>query len=217
MEHIDFQKFSSFLYSGLLCDVMDQMGYPNQCFSKEFQPLTQDMKLFGRAFTAVMQEIFEPVEKPLVNQTKAIAAMGANEVYVLKTCGAYNAGVWGEILSTAARMNGAVGAVIDGMSRDSDNIIKMGYPTFSRGHLPTTAKNRAEIVAWQVPVVIDGVKVAPGDLIFGDLDGVCVIPREIEDAVLQECLDLEERENVIRNKILAGVNIVDAFFEIGAL
>ena len=77
MEHIDFQKFSSFLYSGLLCDVMDQMGYPNQCFSKEFQPLTQDMKLFGRAFTAVMQEIFEPVEKPLVNQTKAIAAMGA--------------------------------------------------------------------------------------------------------------------------------------------
>ena len=68
-----------------------------------------------------------------------------------------------------------------------------------------------------MPVVIDSVKVAPGDLIFADLDGVCVIPQEIEDAVLQECLDLEERENVIRNKILAGVNIVDAFFEIGAL
>ena len=217
MREINFEEWKDFLFSGLICDVMDGLGYPNQSLSHEFQPLVPEMKVFGRVFTAVMQELAAPVETPLVNQTKAIAALGKDDVYVLKTIGAYNAGVWGEILTSGAKMQGALGAVIDGYSRDSAPVIEMGFPVFSRGRDPRTAKQRAEIVAWQVPVVIDGVSVKPGDLVYADYDGVCFIPEEIVGEVLEKCRELEAAETRTRDKILSGVNIVNAFFDNGAL
>jgi len=93
----------------------------------------------------------------------------------------------------------------------------MEFPLVACGHLPTTSKGRTEITKWQIPVEIDGVAVQPGDLIFGDIDGVVVIPREVQDQVIGRCLEIMASEDVVRTRIQNGDSVVETYMQIGAI
>ena len=215
--NINFKQLRETLYAGLVCDVLDYFGYRNQSLGSEFYPIVPGSVLFGRAYTVVAQPVVVVPEDALVNQCRSIEGVQENDVYVLSTVGGYNAGIWGEIMATALRVRKGTGALIDGMVRDTRQLVEMQFPVIGRGHLPTTSKGRTEITAWKVPIEIDGVRINPGDLIFGDVDGVAVIPQEIEDQVLERCLHILSNENLVRDKILAGESIVETYLEIGAI
>ena len=204
-------------YSGLVCDVLDYFGYRSQSLSPAFQPLEPDMVLWGRAYTTRAVPAGKLTKESMVNQCKSIEGVKDGEIYIMACQGAYLAGVWGEIMSTGVRVNGGVGALIDGMIRDSNQVKEMRFPVISRGHLPTTAKGRMEIVDIQCDVVIDGVVIHPGDLIFGDIDGVAVIPQQIENDVIQRCLAIIASENVVRDRVLAGDPISKVYMEIDTI
>ena len=213
----DLPSLSKQFYVGLVCDVLDYFGYRNQSLGAAFQPLEPDMVLMGRAYTTRAVPAGKMTKESMVNQCKSIEGVKDGEIYVMACQGAYLAGVWGEIMSTGVRVNGGVGALIDGMIRDSNQVKEMQFPVISRGHLPTTAKGRMEIVDIQCDVVIDGVTIHPGDLIFGDLDGVAIIPQQIEDEVIERCLAILASENVVRDRVLAGDPISKVYMEIGAI
>ncbi len=206
------------LYSGLICDVLDYFGYRDQSFKRAFVPVREDMSVFGYAFPVTAERVDTMIENALVSQCISVDEVKEGDVYLLTTKdGDYHGAVWGELMSTGVRAHGGVGAIIDGMLRDTKQVLAMDFPVISRGHLPTTSKGRTEITAWNVPVTIDGVLVRPGDLIFGDVDGVVVIPAEAIDKVLDRCARIMENENVTRDLIAAGASVAETYMKIGAI
>lgn len=206
------------LYSGLICDVLDYFGYRDQSFTSRFSPAREDMTVFGYAYPVQAERVDEMPENALVNQCTSIDHVKPGDVYVLATKNDdFHGAIWGEIMSTGVRAHGGVGAVINGMLRDTKQILSMDFPVVSRGHLPTTSKGRTEITAWNVPVEIDGVTVNPGDLIFGDVDGVAVIPSGIADKVLERCLHIMKNEDVTREQIANGASVAETYLKIGTI
>ena len=131
--------------------------------------------------------------------------------------GSGHSGVWGELLSTAARNSGCVGTVVDGMVRDVRQMREMGFPCFARGTCIYDSKDRQRVIDVDVVVEIAGVRFAPGDLIFADEDGVVVVPRSAEVAVLQRAWDKVHAENITRDAIRAGMKAAAAYEKYGVL
>ena len=206
------------LYSGLLCDVLDYFGYRKQSFTHEFAPVRGDMSVFGYAYPVSAKRVDGMVENALVNQCISIDHVQPGDVYILTTLDDdLDGAVWGEIMSTGVRAHGGVGAIINGMLRDTRQVLKMDFPILSRGHLPTTSKGRTEIIAWNTPIVIDGVSIHPGDLLFGDIDGVVVIPAEMIEKVIERCLHIMKNEDITRSQIAAGASVEETYMKIGTI
>ena len=205
------------LYSGILCDVMDQMGYRNQALSNEIFPLEDDTVIFGPAFTSIGTEVYSMPDDPLTAQCKVVDQLSEGEIYVLVTRGNYNCAVFGELFATAVNGRKGAGVLLDGYARDMKALHEMGFPLFFRGKNPKTSKGRCEINECQIPVLIDGVTINPGDYIFGDIDGVVIIPKEIVDQVLSEALATIQKENLVRQKLTDGISLQQAYAEIGAI
>lgn len=206
------------LYSGLLCDVLDYFGYRRQSLRCGFSPVRTDTRVFGYAYPVAAERVDTMVERALVNQCISIDQVQPGDVYFLTTRDDdFDGAVWGEIMSTGVRARGGVGAIINGMLRDTRQVLDMDFPVLARGHLPTTSKGRTEIVAWNVPVCVDGVTVRPGDLIFGDIDGVVFVPADMAERVLDRCLAILERENTTRELIAAGASVEETYMKIGTI
>lgn len=205
------------LYSGILCDVMDQMGYRNQALSASFRPLADDTVLFGRAFTSIGTEVYTMPEQPLTAQCKVIDQLSEGDIYVLATRGHYNCAIFGELLATAIQAKRGVGALIDGYSRDLKQLNEMEFSLFYKGAFPTTSKGRCEVTEAQVPILIDGVMIYPGDIIFGDIDGIVIIPSAIADKVFEEALVIVGKENNVRQSLMNGASLADTYAKIGAI
>ncbi len=205
------------LYSGVICDVLDEMGYRNQSLESGIRPLLEDTILFGPAFTSIGTQVYTMPEDPLTAQCKIVDQLGEGEVYVLATRGEINCAVFGELFGTAVLQRKGVGVLLDGKARDLRILKEMEFPLFFRGALPTTSKGRCEINEYQIPIPIDGVMIYPGDLIFGDIDGVCVIPKDIADEVLERAVEIVEKENYVREGLLKGMSLEDMYKETGAI
>lgn len=206
------------LYSGLLCDVLDYFGYRNQSFTHAFTPVRGDMSVFGYAYPVSAKRVGGMLENALVNQCISIDHVQPGDVYILATENDdFDGAVWGEIMSTGVRAHGGVGAIISGMLRDTRQVLAMDFPVFSRGHLPTTSKGRTEITAWNAPITIDGVAVNPGDLLFADIDGVVVIPKEMIEKVIERCLHIMKNEDITRAQIAAGASVEETYMRIGTI
>lgn len=205
------------LYTGVICDVMDGMGYRNQSLGKDIFPLDPDCVLFGKAFTSIGTEVYTMPADPLTAQCKVIDQLKEGEIYVLSTRGHYNCAIFGELLATAIQAKNGVGALIDGCARDQRQLKEMKFPVFYKGALPTTSKGRCEVTECQVPVLIDGVMIYPGDVIFADIDGVAIIPSQIADAVLDEAMKVIKKENKVRDGLLHGATLADTYAKIGAI
>jgi regulator of RNase E activity RraA len=210
------------LFTAAVGDVLDAHGYLHQFLPPAIQPLRADMLVVGRAMPVLEADIAVeagPQEKPspFGLMLHALDDLHANEVYVC-TGGSPAYATWGEIMSTRARQLGAVGAVVNGYSRDTRGILKLNYPVFSLGRYAQDQRPRGKVVDFRVPIQIGEVKISPGDLVFGDLDGVIVVPRSIEQDIIDQALQKVEKEIVVRNAIEKdGVSSVDAFATYGVM
>jgi regulator of RNase E activity RraA len=189
------------LYTGLVYDILDGMGLPNQALATDMRPLRADMIVAGPAFT--IQGINDPNGDPELRdrRIKLFKAMRHPCVDVRDCSFDTRVAHYGEMNAVLGRANGVVGAVIDGGIRDSRHLLEMNFPTISRYHSPVEALNRWSYFRWQTPVQLRGnlsatVTVRPGDFMFGDIDGVVVIPFER----LEEVLRLSEEHAAVENE-----------------
>jgi len=172
--------------------------------------------LVGRAMPVLITDVFEAQRSPFGRLTEALDQLEPGEVYLARN-GRAQCAAWGEILTATARARGAAGAVIDGFHRDTIRVLEQDWPVFSRGSFAQDAGIRTSVVDYRVPLEIDGVLVSPSDLIFGDIDGVVVVPRAVEDEVLELALTKAAAENVVRQAIEDGMSSTDAFATYGVL
>lgn len=205
------------LYSGILCDVLDGLGYRHQALSNAIAGLTDDTVIFGPAFTSIGTQVYSMPENPLIAQTKVVDQLGEGEIYVLVTRGEYNCAVFGELFATAVRQRKGAGVLLDAYARDIKELKKMDFPLFYRGKCPLTSKGRCEINECQIPVTLDGVTINPGDYIFGDIDGVVIIPKDLIEEVLDRAFALIQDENRVRDGLLSGDSLEKVYTEIGAI
>ena len=205
------------LYSGVLCDVLDGMGYRNQSIGQRLMPLNDDTVIFGPAFTSIATVVYSMPEHPLTAQCKVVDQLGEGEIYVLVTRGQYNCAVFGELFATAVKQRKGAGVLLDGYVRDLKAMKEMDFPLFYAGRDPRTSKGRAEINECQIPVILDGVTIRPGDLIFGDIDGVVIIPKEIADEVFEQALATIKKEDQVREGLINGDSLEKVYGEIGTI
>lgn len=205
------------LYSGLICDVLDQMGYRHQFLGCEMNALLPETVVFGKAFTAVATQVYTMPKDPLTAQCRVLDQMQPGEVLVLTTRGEYNCAILGELMATAIKSKGGTGAILDGMARDLKTVREMQFPLVYRGHLPSTSKGRAEVSECQIPIEIDGVTIHPGDYVFGDIDGTAVIPGDLLDQVVERAMETERRENDVRDRLLGGESLTETYMKLGAI
>ena len=143
--------------------------------------------------------------------------LGEGEIYVLVTRGEYNCAVFGELFATAINQRKGAGVLLDAYARDIKQLKEMDFPLFYRGKNPKTSKGRCEINECQIPVVMDGVTINPGDYIFGDCDGVVIIPKELIEEVLDRAFALIKDEDRVRDGLLSGDSLEKVYTEIGAI
>lgn len=212
-----FEEIKNKLYSGIICDVLDKKGYRNQALSNAIHGLNDTTVIFGPAFTSIGTEVYSMPNDPLTAQCRVVDQLGENEIYVLATRGHYSCAVFGELFATAVRGRRGAGVLLDGYARDMKVLMDMDFPLFYRGKNPKTSKGRCEINECQIPVVIDGVTIYPGDYIFGDIDGVAVIPGDIVENVLDSAFKTIEQENEVRDRLINGSSLEQAYRDIGAI
>ena len=217
MDKLSTDFLKQHLYSGILCDVMDQMGYHNQAIGRKIKPVKDDTVLFGPAFTSIGTQVYSMPDDPLTAQCKVVDQLGEGEVYVLVTRGEYTCALFGDLFATAVNARKGAGVLLDGLARDIRQIKDMDFPLFYVGTDPKTSKGRCEINECQIPVIIDGVTINPGDLIFGDIDGVAVIPKDIADEVFEKSMDIIEKENEVRTSLQNGLSLFEAYKKNGAI
>lgn len=204
------------LYSGVIYDLLEHMGEPNQVLANDITPLTLEMKLAGPAFTVKGTMNTTRDESMRYKRLQMITQMTKPCVEVRDRGTPFNVALYGELSATSARAHGAVGALIDGATRDSAHLIKMDFSTFARGRNPVEAFGRWAMLDYQVPILLSGllsetVLVNPGDFIFGDLDGVIVIPKHLTMEVLEECERIIGIEDTARVEFERGDNPVEVF------
>lgn len=204
------------LYAGAVYDVLEGMGYPDQAISHDLCALASGMKLAGPAFTMKGTVTAERDEAGRHQRMKMICQMTSPCIEVRDQGTPYNVAIYGELSATAARAHGAIGALIDGGTRDCGHLIAMGFPVFARYRSPVEAFGRYTLLKCQVPIRIAGeltdtVLVNPGDFIFGEEDGVLVIPKDLTLKVLLECERIRGLENDARRDFARGDDPFEVF------
>lgn len=206
------------LYTSVIGDIMDQMGYMHQFLPPQIKPLHGDMVLAGRAMTvteadtdseALKNGFGHLLNKPFGLMLEALDDLKKNEIYICSGSSPDYA-LWGELMSARAIRLGA-GGVVNGYSRDTKGILKLGFPTFSYGCYAQDQAPRGKVIAFRKPLQIGKVLVNPGDMVVGDIDGVCVVPQQIENDVFMQALGKAWGEKVVYNKILEGMSAGEAF------
>lgn len=197
-------------------DILDSLGRMHQFLPPSIRPLRSGLDVVGRAMPVRAVEVTGPQRRPFGLLMEALDQLEPGEVYLVDGGGAACA-AWGEILAETARMRGAVGAVVHGYHRDTQKLFAHEWPVFSHGSFAQDASVRSSVVAYRVHVEICGVAIAPGDLVIGDVDGVVIVPREIEDDVLARALEKASVENAVLAAIRAGMSSTAAYEQYGVL
>lgn len=204
------------LYTAVIGDVLDQLGRHHQFLPPGLRPLQPAMVLAGRAMPVRLADVFGPQPKPFGMLTEALDQLQPDEVYVAAG-GRAQCAAWGEILTATARARDAAGAVVDAYHRDTHRVHEQRWPVFSRGAYAQDAGVRMQVLDYRLPVELGGVLVSPGDLIVGDVDGVLVVPHEVEDEVVELALVKARAENTVRAAIEGGMSSAEAFRRNGVL
>lgn len=200
---------ASQLDTATISDAMDRLGIAGQCLN--IKPRDPRFRMTGRAFTI----LYGPAGKPAGTVGDFIDNVAPGSVVVLDNGGRENATVWGDILTEIAHRRGLAGTVIDGACRDVALCLELGYPIYSRSYSMRTGKDRVQVEGMEVAVNIGGARVAPGDILRGDADGVVAIPRQHEIEVLSTAEGIEAAEEAIRKSVRGGKRLDDARKEFG--
>ncbi|QEH42732.1 RraA family protein [Chitinophaga sp. XS-30] len=218
MDKEKFEWMKAQLYVPIVCDVLDSLGYRNQAMHQRLRPLDADNSIMvGRARTLHWMEMDYIEDDPYNLEIEAVDSLGPGDVVVHSTDFAGTNAPWGELMSTIAKRNGAVGCICDSMVRDCRKIIDMKFPVFYGGIRPLDSLGRGRVMAYDVPVRCGDVIVRPGELIFADFDGVVVVPREVEDQVLEMAKEKVEKENQSRADLLNGDSLRAVYNRYGVL
>ena len=207
------------LFSAIIGDVLDKMGYLHCFLPPRVRALREDMILAGRAMPVLEVDLDPDADaerKPFGLMLEALDDLKAHEVYVAAGASAEYA-LWGELMATRAMKLGAAGAVMDGWARDTAGILRLGFPVFAHGSYAQDQGPRGEVRDFRIPIAIEGVSIRPGDLIYGDRDGVLVVPREAEEEALTRAFEKLEGENLVRLAIENGMSTVEAFRTYGVM
>lgn len=211
-----FELVTGRLYTPVIGDVLDALGRTQQFLPAEIRPLRSEMVVVGRAMPVLVAAVSGPQAQPFGRLTEALDQLQPGEVYVAHG-GGVPCAAWGEILTATARTRGATGAVLHGYHRDTWKVLAQDWPVFSHGAYGQDASVRSVVTDVRVRIEIEGVVVEPGDLIIGDVDGVVVVPRELEDEVLERALEKASTENVVLEAIRNGLSSTEAFARHGVL
>lgn len=202
----------------LLCDALDAVGYSRQSPRLDIKPLTiGDSLLIGRCKTTLWADMAHVDPEPYKLELAAVDSCQADDVLICAAAGSNRSGIWGELLSTAARRSGCVGVIVDGAVRDVKKMREMRFPVFGRGQNPYDSRDRQRVIDMDVVVEIDGVRFCPGDLVAADEDGIVVVPQSVEHQVVKMAWDKAHAENQVRDAIRQGMSATEAFQTFGVL
>ena len=207
------------LNTALLSDVLDSLGHRAQALPPRIRPLDEASVMVGRARTALFMDVYDvtPGEYPYELEIALIDNLKPDEIPVFSCGGTGRIAPWGELLTTASLARGAAGALMDGLVRDIRAIRATGFPVFHGGIGPLDSKGRGKIVALDVPVECAGVRVRPGDLIFGDADGVIVVPRTVEAEAIAAAFEKLAGERSTLADLQAGLPLGQVYAKYGIL
>ena len=210
-EHEMFDTMRDKLSAALISDILDRLGAREQAMRADIRPVYQGAVVVGRAYPVIATDIFKILDNPYQGEIEAVDSLKPNDVMVVYTHRSKRICFWGELLSTAARARGACGIVVDGYTRDVAQIAAMKFPTFATGMSVVDTAGRAMVIGHGCPVSCGDVLVNPGDIVFGDVDGVVVIPKELEKEVIPLALEKAGKENLVRDALLKGAMLGDAY------
>jgi regulator of RNase E activity RraA len=204
------------LYTPVVGDILDDLGFVHQFLPQPIQPMREGMKVVGRAMPVLMIDVFGKQKQPFGKLTEALDQLQPGEVYVAGG-GEMRCAYWGEILTATAKKRGAAGAVINGYHRDTPRVLEQDWPVFSRGRFAQDSAVRTQVVDYHCPIEVGPVRVEPGDLVCGDLDGVVIVPRKVELEVIERALTKARGEKTVRKAIEGGMSSTEAFRKYGIL
>lgn len=205
------------LYSAVVADALDALGFRNQSPLVQLKPQTGIPKLVGRCKTTLWTDMAHEDPKPYELELIALDACRPDDVLIAAAGGSIRSGIWGELLSTAARNRGCVGTIVDGAVRDVAKMTAMKFPVFALGTCLYDSMHRQRVIDIDVSVEIAGVRFCPGDLVIADLDGVVVVPRAVEAEAIARAWKKVHEENVTRDAIRGGMKAVAAYKKYGVL
>lgn len=218
------------LFTAVVGDVMDQLGLQQQFLPPQIKPLRPDMVVVGRAMPVLESDTAfidsnnsatTTSRNPALQQAfglmlEALDDLKPHEVY-LCTGASPSYALWGELMSLRATLLKAAGAIVNGYSRDTQGILDLGFPTFSWGAYAQDQAPRGRVIDYRCAVRIGTVHVNPGDIVFGDLDGVCVIPQQHETEVFRLAVEKARGEKTVRKAIEGGMSATEAYRQFGIL
>jgi regulator of RNase E activity RraA len=213
------------LFTCVVGDVMDKMGLQHQFLPPQIRPLRPDMVVIGRAMPVLSVDVFDEkttgsanrlMEKPFGLMLEALDDLRSNEIYVNTGSSPRNA-LWGELMSIRARKLGAAGAVLNGYLRDTKAVLNLNFPAFCWGSYAQDSAPRYKVMDFRIAVEIGSVRVRPGDFLFGDIDGVCVIPADAASEAFSRALEKARGEKLVRRALEKGSSAVAAFEKHGIM
>ncbi len=205
------------LYSAVISDALDGLGYKRQSPRLPLRPFTSTGLLVGRCKTTLWVDMAHIDQHPYELELKAVDACRPDDILIAAAGGSVRSGIWGELLTTAAQNQGCVGAIVDGAIRDVSKIRAMDFPVFARETCVYDSLNRQRVVDIDVSVELDGVIFHPGDLVFADEDGIVVVPQIVEHEAIRRAWDKVHAENIVRDAIRNGLKATEAFAKYGVL
>ncbi|HUW82444.1 MAG TPA: RraA family protein [Phycisphaerae bacterium] len=207
------------LRTALLCDAMDELGLLSQAMAEWIRPLAPkvDQVIAGRAATALFVDVHQRRDNPYEQEIAFVDSLQPGDVAVVATNCSRSNGVWGELMSTAARTRGAKATVTDGLCRDMRQIVELDYAVYCAGLKPVDSAPRGLLIEHDTTVMCGQVRVHPGDWVVLDIDGVCVIPQEAADKVIRSALDKASREQHTKRELAEGAYLRDVYDKYGVL
>jgi regulator of RNase E activity RraA len=205
------------LYAAVVCDALDAMEFINQSPRVQLVCQSGGPMLVGRCRTTLWADMAHVDPSPYELELLAVDGCKPDDVLIAAAGGSMRSGIWGELLSTAARNSGCVGAIVDGAVRDVTKMRAMNFTTFARGTCIYDSQNRQRVVDLDVAVEIAGVKIESGDLVIADSDGVVIVPKKIEKEALRRAWEKVHAENITRDAIKQGMKATAAYQKYGVL
>ena len=217
MAEITLPQMREKLYSAVVCDALDKLGLKNQSPRVQLLPMTVQGVLIGRCKTTLWADTAHEDPRPYELELKAVDSCQPDDVVIAAAGGSMRSALWGELLSTACRRSGAVGAIVDGAVRDVVKMTQMSFACYALATSPYDSRDRNRVIDIDVPVEIDGVQFSPGDLVIADVDGIVVVPQHVEVDAIAAAWEKVHAENVVRESIAGGMTASEAFKKYGVL
>lgn len=213
------------LFVALVGDILDTLGYQHQFLPPNIKPLRDDFVVIGRAMPVLEADVFEEsasitnnplMKKPFGIMFEALDDLKEDEVYICSGSSPRYA-LWGGLMSTRAMKLKASGAILDGYSRDTNEVLNLNFPTFSFGGYAQDQGPRGKVIDYRVPIEIRGVRINPGDIVYGDRDGVLIVPKEVESKAFMGAIEKARGEQLVKKALEGGMSTVDAFEKFGIM